>query len=265
MKKETFNVVCDNCGKVFCQDKSSYNKSLKNKNHFCSRKCQQNFSRTGSIIKCENCGKEFYVSKHRLEISNHFFCCRKCAHNCINHSHPHSDETRKKISLGVLKHNKENDFTKSSLTQEQRKNIAQKAKESWNRKLLESDWNDLSYELKRKRVCIEQNNKCARCGIDSWQGKKIILEYEHKDGNHFNNDRDNVECLCPNCHSLTSTWRGRNRKCKKQESVNDEEIVNVFIREGNIRKTLIYFGMAAKGDNYAKVKRILKKYGILVK
>ena len=39
----------------------------------------------------------------------------------------------------------------------------------------------------------------------------IPLEIEHKDGNYANNSEDNLELLCPNCHSLTATYKGANR------------------------------------------------------
>ena len=56
------------------------------------------------------------------------------------------------------------------------------------------------------------NNKCARCG---WEEKnlytgKIPLEVEHIDGNYKNNNEDNLTLLCPNCHSLTATYKGAN-------------------------------------------------------
>lgn len=56
------------------------------------------------------------------------------------------------------------------------------------------------------------NNKCARCGwgeVNKFTGK-IPLEVEHIDGNYRNNNEDNLILLCPNCHSLTSTYKGAN-------------------------------------------------------
>lgn len=56
------------------------------------------------------------------------------------------------------------------------------------------------------------NNKCAKCGwgkINQYTGK-IPLEIEHIDGNFKNNKEDNLIILCPNCHSLTSTYKGAN-------------------------------------------------------
>ena len=68
------------------------------------------------------------------------------------------------------------------------------------------------------------DNKCARCG---WGEKNtytntIPLEIEHIDGNYRNNKEDNLVLLCPNCHSLTSTYKGANlnhgRKSRKKYS-----------------------------------------------
>lgn len=65
-----------------------------------------------------------------------------------------------------------------------------------------------------KRYLFEKyNNKCCKCGwgeINPYTGN-IPLEIEHKDGNYTNNSEDNLELLCPNCHSLTSTYKGANR------------------------------------------------------
>lgn len=57
------------------------------------------------------------------------------------------------------------------------------------------------------------NNKCAKCG---WceiniHTNKVPLEVEHIDGNYKNNCENNLILLCPNCHSLTSTYKGANR------------------------------------------------------
>jgi len=62
-----------------------------------------------------------------------------------------------------------------------------------------------------KRYILElQKHKCAKCNLDSWLDNPIVLELEHKDGNSDNNDLTNLECLCPNCHSQTPTYKARN-------------------------------------------------------
>lgn len=41
--------------------------------------------------------------------------------------------------------------------------------------------------------------------------KPIPLHLEHIDGNHLNNNLNNLTLLCPNCHSQTPNFRGRNK------------------------------------------------------
>lgn len=64
----------------------------------------------------------------------------------------------------------------------------------------------------RKYLFMKYNNKCSRCGwseINVHSGN-IPLEVEHIDGNYKNSSEDNLTLLCPNCHSLTSSYRALN-------------------------------------------------------
>lgn len=58
-------------------------------------------------------------------------------------------------------------------------------------------------------------NECLRCHLSIWLGEPIPLELEHKDGNHQNNNLDNLEILCPNCHAQTPYYRGKNKGRRK--------------------------------------------------
>lgn len=63
------------------------------------------------------------------------------------------------------------------------------------------------------------NNKCAKCGwgeTNPYTGK-IPLEVEHIDGNYLNNSEENLILLCPNCHSLTATYKGANKGNGRKE------------------------------------------------
>lgn len=53
---------------------------------------------------------------------------------------------------------------------------------------------------------------CFNCNNVSWQNQPIPLELDHIDGNPLNNTLLNLRLLCPNCHALTPTYRGKNRK-----------------------------------------------------
>ena len=65
----------------------------------------------------------------------------------------------------------------------------------------------------RRWVLKRADYKCEQCGwnkINITTGK-IPLQVHHKDGNSYNSTSDNLEVLCPNCHSLTPTYGGSNK------------------------------------------------------
>ena len=69
------------------------------------------------------------------------------------------------------------------------------------------------------RGYVERHNlipyKCQNCGCDGhWQNGIIALEIDHIDGDNRNNEISNLRYLCPNCHALTDTYRGKNIKPK---------------------------------------------------
>lgn len=55
--------------------------------------------------------------------------------------------------------------------------------------------------------------RCEVCGLEGeWNGKPLVLQLHHKNGINNDNRLENVQIICPNCHSQTETFRGKNKK-----------------------------------------------------
>jgi len=71
------------------------------------------------------------------------------------------------------------------------------------------------YQSNKLRLRLLKENyfehKCSNCLLTEWLDNLIPLELEHIDGNSSNNLIDNLILLCPNCHSFTPTYRGKNK------------------------------------------------------
>ena len=60
----------------------------------------------------------------------------------------------------------------------------------------------------KKRILQEKliEYKCSECGITEWNGKPIVLQLDHINGNNRDHRIENLRLLCPNCHSQTDTY-----------------------------------------------------------
>jgi len=94
--------------------------------------------------------------------------------------------------------------------------------ENWKKGLETGMRGDYQISMHIKTYLFKKfENKYARCGWSKTNPytNNIPLEIEHIDGNYKNNDESNLILLCPNCHSLTSTYKGANlEKGRKSRS-----------------------------------------------
>lgn len=73
-----------------------------------------------------------------------------------------------------------------------------------------------SFKLLRKLLNEGyKENRCEVCGITEWNGMPITLQLHHIDGDHLNNSLENLQVICPNCHSQTPNFRGNANKKEK--------------------------------------------------
>lgn len=63
------------------------------------------------------------------------------------------------------------------------------------------------YQLRRALIEAGRPHRCAGCDVGPlWQGKELVLHVEHLDGDSMNCLQENLEFLCPNCHSQTASY-----------------------------------------------------------
>jgi 5-methylcytosine-specific restriction endonuclease McrA len=67
--------------------------------------------------------------------------------------------------------------------------------------------NDLRQRLIKEGIF---EYRCMGCGLDTWLDQPIPLELDHINGSRSDQRLENLRLLCPNCHALTPTYRGKN-------------------------------------------------------
>lgn len=85
-------------------------------------------------------------------------------------------------------------------------------------KLSFQEYLDTSKDIQSNKVRIKlleeglKPHKCENCGLEEWMGQPIPLELHHIDGDKTHNELSNYQLLCPNCHALTDSYRGKNSR-----------------------------------------------------
>lgn len=147
--------------------------------------------KTGSYLKCETCGKEFYVNTSRVrQTRKNGNTIRYCSMKCYKkdgdknpfHGKKHTKESiNKMLSNPDYRHFGKGEDNPNFVRFEKNTFIG------WSRPWW-SKW-------------LKNNvGKCEDCG---WNKHLEVLEIHHKDRNIKNNIRENLILLCPNCHD----WR----------------------------------------------------------
>jgi hypothetical protein len=61
-----------------------------------------------------------------------------------------------------------------------------------------------------------KDNRCECCGLVEWRGAPLALALHHVSGDGADHRLENLQLLCPNCHSQTPNFAGRNRGRSKR-------------------------------------------------
>jgi hypothetical protein len=69
-----------------------------------------------------------------------------------------------------------------------------------------------SYHLKNRLIAAGlKENRCETCGIAEWLEAPLVMALHHVNGDATDNRIENLQLLCPNCHSQTDSFSGRNK------------------------------------------------------
>jgi 5-methylcytosine-specific restriction endonuclease McrA len=78
--------------------------------------------------------------------------------------------------------------------------------------LLTSPKRSRAYVKRRLTKARMLQNRCEACGLVDWLGLPLSMHLDHINGVYSDNRLENLRMLCPNCHSQTPTYGGRNTK-----------------------------------------------------
>lgn len=68
-----------------------------------------------------------------------------------------------------------------------------------------------TFKLKNRLFKVGlKENVCEICGTSEWNNKKLMCELDHINGDSDDHRLENLQILCPNCHSQTDTFRAKN-------------------------------------------------------
>jgi hypothetical protein len=82
---------------------------------------------------------------------------------------------------------------------------------SWKANKQIKSWTEYKQAGSVKRQLLKvRGNQCELCRLESWRDRPIVVELHHIDGDRTNNVPENLQLLCPNCHSVTDNWKGKN-------------------------------------------------------
>lgn len=178
--------------------KSSIKRVMKSNN----LKSKSNLDKRENVV-CINCNNEF-VS---LKSENRKFCNHSCAATFSNTkrvitTRKNSRVINKCINCNNDVINKGNKFCNRMCYESNRDKTRLQLIQSGN----------ASSKIVKEYLIEEYGDKCMECDwnrINPSTGK-VPIELEHIDGNSENNNLENLKILCPNCHSLTPTYKALN-------------------------------------------------------
>lgn len=203
---------CKNCNVEIAEDR-----------RFCSLSCSSSYNNKirralirekyiNNPNKCVFCGKNIMPRKEEsiTETKRKKFCNRSCAAKYNNKARAKNKPAKLCLYCGNPVPDRSKDYCSSEHLHLYKYKIYI---EKWKQGKESGTTNNGDIVLTVRRYILKKyNNKCHKCGWNEVNPitNKIPVQINHIDGNYRNNREENLELLCPNCHSLTPNYRALN-------------------------------------------------------
>lgn len=202
--RDLIPLECENCKSEFNRPKNEVIRALKGTPiaKFCSRKCAIDFRGTkyGLSHICPVCKKQF-TRPSSYSHGKVIYCSKKCSASIVNKMK--IKQRSNCPNCGKIIQNLKSKFCcRECAFEYSHKN---RTLERFNKGLIKTR-GTLSIILIKLR-----GNKCEICSNENWLGEPIKLQVHHIDGNPSNDMPLNLQLVCPNCHSFTDSYGGKNK------------------------------------------------------
>lgn len=160
---------------------------------------------------CENCGTE-----HEGSYGSGRFCSSKCARGFSTKAN--RDQISEKVSKALtgVKTNRKPGY---AFTREDQRAGKRIQTEKQNALKLQQPFETWSKKFRYEHLFLKQDGKCSICSMEAtWNGRPLTFHLDHVDGDRSNNKIENNRLLCPNCHSQTDTYCGKNKASFKSKA-----------------------------------------------
>lgn len=130
--------------------------------------------------------------------------------------------------------------------------------QGWNKENYDYDsFTTYSYKKNGKSTAAPliklRGRKCERCGITQWLNEPINLEIHHINGDRTDNRLENLQLLCPNCHSYTPNFTKTGGKRQKT----DEEFIEALLSCNSICQALKHLDLTPSSGNYDRAWKLI--------
>lgn len=160
-------------------------------------------------MNCEQCGDD-----HDGSYASGRFCTSVCAKTFSSNANKATRLLNMSIALkGKTRARPATDLVKSTygFSNEERKSAVEKRAVLSEKRWRTAEFNLIQKSRVRDRILLEQDGKCACCGIDqTWNGMHLKFQLDHISGDKSDESRLNLRMICANCHTQTPTFCSKN-------------------------------------------------------